>query len=258
MRSDGSSSCPPANDDTRLQDRACNEGICPKDMKCDASQDVVFLLDGSGAGGMDFKRQFSLASSIVKASTQKLRFGVVSFGKETKVLSRITADRAQLASISSYMPLVGGMRDSAKGVVVGSTLFSDPGGGRRPKVAVLLLGGAPDAFVQSKKAAEELRSAGVRIVVGLVDDGNELARQQACSLASAPCAANVEAVKSWEQMAAEPTRFLAAICRDTADSSNPEGKTKTTQKATKGDSGPDNMPAWMKKHLGAVKHLSAE
>jgi len=259
MRSDGSSSCPVADDTTRLQNRACNEEICPKDMKCDASQDVLFLLDGSGAGGSDFKKQLSLASSIVKASSQKLRFGVVAFGKETKILSRITADRAQLASISSYMPLVGGMRDSAKGESVGGTLFSDPGGGRRPKVAVLLLGGAPDGFVESKKAAEGLRAAGVRIVVGLVDDGSELARQQACSLASAPCAANVEAVKSFEQMAAEPTRFLAAICREAADPSNPEANTKKkTQTPKKGDSGPDNMPAWMKKHLGAVKHLSAE
>jgi hypothetical protein len=209
----GGSPCPSADDKTRFEARDCNEAICPKDMTCDASRDVVFLLDASGDAGVGFDHQRSVVSSIAKKSSEKLRIGIVSYGKEVKILTRITANRTQLASISAYTPPVGGSRDTAKGEVVGRTLFADPGIGRgSQKVVVLLLGGAPSGFVEAKKAAEELRSTGVRIVVGLIDDGNQLARQQACGLVDAPCSANVEAVKSWSQIAQEPERFLAAVC----------------------------------------------
>lgn len=205
--------CLAADDERRLQVQACNEEACPKDVTCDASQDVLLLLDGSGDAGVNFEHQRSLVASIAEHSTSKVRFGVVAYGKEVEILSRITANRTQLAAISAYAPPVGGSRDCGKGEVVGRTLFMDPGVGRgSSKVAVLLLGGAPAGFVSAKKAAEELRSAGVRLVVGLVDDGSPLARKQACSLVNEPCSANVEAVASWEQMAQEPGRFLAAIC----------------------------------------------
>jgi len=217
VKAGGGKACPPANDDKRFQAQACNEEICPKDFTCDASQDVLFVLDASGAAGADFEHQRSLVASLVKGSSKKSRFGAVSYGKEVKILSRITANRTQFAAISSYNPPVGGSRDSAKGEVVGRTLFADPGIGQgAQKVAVLLLGGAPAAFVTAKKAAEDLRFAGVRLIVGLVDDGSQLARTQACDLVDAPCSANVEAVKSWDQMAQEPGRFLAAICSDLA------------------------------------------
>lgn len=155
----------------------------------------------------------------MKDSSDKVRFGVLAYGKEVKILSPITANRTQLAAISAYTPIAGGARDSAKGEILGRTLFAAPGVARgSPKVAVLLLGGAPAGFVNAQKASEELRAAGVRLIVGLVDDGSQLARQQACSLVSAPCSANVEAVKSWEQMAQEPGRLLSAICHDLATS----------------------------------------
>merc|ERR1719456_1773148 len=148
---------------------------------------------------------------------------------------------------------------------MGRTLFSDPGVGRgRPKIAVLLLGGAPSGF----QAAKELRSANVRLVVGLVDDGSQLARDQACSLASTPCSANVEAVKSFQQMADEPGRFLAGICRDLvypgpkldavnqmmAEEGAEKGKDtqalKLAKKAKNGNNGVKEMPKWMKRQLG--------
>jgi len=210
----GASSCPPADDLMRLQARKCNNQVCPTGITCDASQDVVFLLDGSGDPGEEFSDQVEFVSEVVEASSEKVRFGVLSYGKEVKILSRITADRNRIAAMTAYTPPTGGTRDAVKGVAVGRTLFADPGGSGGPKIAVLLLGGSPASYVNAKKASEELRSAGVRVVVGLVDDGSPQARTHACGLASSPCSANVEAVKSWRQMADEPGRFLTTICKD--------------------------------------------
>jgi len=265
IKTGGGSPCPAADDKTRLRSRSCNEEICPTGISCDATQDILFLLDGSGAAGADFDQQRNLVSAIVQNSSKKVRFGVLSYGKEVKILSRITPDRAQLASISAYTPPPGGSRDSGKGAVVGRTLFSDPGvGGGRPKVAVLLLGGAPAGYANAKKAASDLKAANVRVVVGLVDNGNQIARDQACGLASAPCSANVEAVKSWKQMAQEPTRFLAAICSDlvypapvlsgihalAAGKSVNDNKKQKNEMEKQGNNGAKEMPAWMKKQLG--------
>jgi hypothetical protein len=211
----GGSSCPAADDKTRLQLRACNKEVCPTGIKCDASQDVLFLLDSSGDPSQDFKEQTALVSRVVKASSQKVRFGVLSYGKEVRILSRITGDRNRLSAMNSYLPPSGGTRNVVKGLVKGRSLFADPGiGAGRPKIAVLLLGGSPASYANAKRASEELRSAGVRVVVGLVDNGNKQARTFACGLASSPCSANVEASKSWQKMAAEPERFLTTICRD--------------------------------------------
>jgi len=214
IQTGGASSCPPATDITRLQTRKCNNQVCPQGITCDASQDVVFLLDGSGDAGYDFETQVNFVSEVVAASSDNVRFGVLSYGKEVKILSRITADRNQINAMTAYTPPTGGTRDSVKGMFVGRSLFADPGGGGGPKIAVLLLGGSPASYVNAKKASEELRSAGVRVVVGLVDDGSPQARTHACGLASSPCSANVEAVKSWRQMADEPGRFLTTICKD--------------------------------------------
>jgi hypothetical protein len=210
----GGSPCPPSDDDSRLQAQPCNEEICPRGVTCDASQDVLVFLDSSGDADAEFQHEVSLVSAMVERSSKKTGYGIISYGKEIKILSRITPS-PDLAGLAKYAPPAGGIRDTAGAVTMGRSLFGDPGiGGTRPKTALLLLGGAPATFTDSEKAAEDLRSAGVRVVVGLIDDGNTLTRQQACSLASKPCSANVEAVKSWQQLEHEPGRFLAAICRD--------------------------------------------
>lgn len=259
----GSSSCPAKNDESRLQTRSCNQEICPKGITCDASQDVLFLLDASGeAGAADvFKHQLDLVAAVAETSSEKVKIGALAYGKKAAIISRITADRMQLA-VLDYTPPEGGSRNVAPGEVLGQTMFSDPGvGGGRPKIAVLLLGGAPSGFAEARKAAKALRAGGVRIVVGLIDDGSQLARDQACSLASKPCSANVEAVQSWEQMAEEPGRFLAGICRDlvypgpkVSPMDKMAGKLKDDAEEEEmpemGDYGPEQMPEWMKKELG--------
>lgn len=211
----GGSPCPPSDHKTRLEVRTCNEEICPAGITCDASQDILLMLDGSAGEGDYFKHQLALADQLVKSSSKKVRFGVLAYGQKVQIISRITGDRDVLGVLSTVATPPGGKRDVTQGEVIGQTLFADPSvGGGRPKIAVLLLGGAPASFVAAKKASEDLRAAGVRVVVGLVDDGSSLARKQACGLASEPCSANVEAVKSWEQVSEEPGRFLAGICRD--------------------------------------------
>lgn len=214
VKQGGGSPCPPSDDETRFQARACNEQICPRGVTCDASQDILFLLDDSGDARVAFQHEVRLVSDIVKRSSKKTSYGIIAYGKEVKILSRISPT-PDLVSLANYVPPLGGMRDVAKAQTIGRSLFGDPHvGGGRPKTIVLLLGGTPATFIDSEKAAADLRTAGVRVVVGLIDDGSTLARQQACSLASKPCSANVEAVKSWEEMANAPGRLLAAICRD--------------------------------------------
>jgi hypothetical protein len=210
----GSDPCPPADDELRLQTRSCNQDICPKNITCDASQDILFLLDGSGAAGDDFQNQIKLVSAVVEASSNKVRFGVLSFGKQAQILSRMTSNHKDVTDALVYNPPTGGSRDCGTGMVVGQTLFSDPGGQESTRTAVIILGGSPATWQDTKKAADEMKASGIRLVIGLVDEGEEFTRDQVCALASEPCSANVEAVKSWDQMANEPGRFLAAVCRN--------------------------------------------
>merc|ERR1719375_1842454 len=126
MKTGGGSSCPSAEDSSRFQTQRCNEELCPKNLKCDSSQDVVFVLDASGDPEVNFQQQLTLVSSFSKLASNKMRLGVVAYGKEVKILSRITSNRTQLAAISSYSPPSGGIRDVAKAEIIGRTLFADP------------------------------------------------------------------------------------------------------------------------------------
>lgn len=175
------------------------------------------MIDGSAGKGKYFEHQRMLVSELVKLSSKKVRFGAVVYGGDAKMLSHVTADHgAFLTNVLAAKP-PGGIRDVAKAETFLRLMRipdSPHATGAPPKIAVLLLGGSPSNFKTAEAASKQLLAAGFRVVVGLIDDGSSVKRKQACALASQPCSANVEAVKSWEQMAKEPKRFLTGICRD--------------------------------------------
>lgn len=258
MSEGGGSACPPADDISRLQVRKCNEEICPANTTCDASQDVLFLLDGSGAAGADYEQQVQLVSAVVGRSSNKVQYGMLSYGKEVSIVSRFTNKASNLLAATGYRPKPGGSRDVTKALIVGRTLFSDPGVGQgRPRIAVLMMGGSPAVFANAKKSADELKASGVRLVIGLVDDGDSFSREQACGLASSPCSANIEAVKSFKQMSEEPGRFLAGVCRDLVYPKPPVTKIeKTIAKDIAVKATPmrrRRMPSWMKRQMRSFK-----
>jgi hypothetical protein len=139
----GGSPCPPSEDETRFQARVCNEEICPSGVTCDASQDVLFLLDGSGDADAFFQHEAAMVNDIVKRSSQKTSYGIVSYGKEVKILSRITS-KPDLDALVRYKPPPAGIRNAAEAATIGRSLFSDPGiRGGRSKTVVMILGGIP-------------------------------------------------------------------------------------------------------------------
>jgi hypothetical protein len=209
----GGNECPAENDESRLQSQPCDsEEICKDGMSCKASQDILFLVDASGDLGEAYADQLKSVSSIAKKSSDDVKVGILSYGKETKVVSDITADRESLASAAEYQPPSGGSRNAAEAISTAATLFSSLDlDWSRQRTAVLFLGGDVVGHSDIKDAADDLKAADVRVVVVLVDKGDALAKSRACDFASFPCTGSVEYVQRWNEVV-DADRLLPTIC----------------------------------------------
>merc|ERR1719223_1148721 len=173
--------------------------------------DVVILIDGSTTS--NFAAQIDLVRGMLQRSVSPMRYAIVTYGSESSVVSTATSDLAGLATTLSSVTAPGGVPDLGQGAGLARTILQSSILDR-PVVVLALTDGEPTRVDLAVTAAQEIRRAGARLFVGLVDDHSEPRRATACDLASRPCDANVEAVESWQQMAQEPERFLVALCSD--------------------------------------------
>lgn len=208
----GSGKCPAKDDKTRFEEKRCNQDLCPQNISCVSEQDVVLLLDASEFG--NWNAEIQMARALVRASNQTVRFGIVAYAETARVLTRVTDDHERvLASLGEAPPAIGSGNDIAQGESLGRTLLiRGEDEAPRSTVALLLTEGNPTRLGPATQAAASLKGIGVRLTVGLNDRRSPEAREHACALASAPCAANIEAVNSWQQLSEEPNRFLNLIC----------------------------------------------
>jgi len=141
-----------------------------------------------------------------------MRFALVAYGTRTKVFARRAQDRDAVLTALEGAQAPGGFPDLAQGTAVVRTLLQSEAEEDREEIILMLTDGSPIDADMSVGAAKELKKEHVRVMVGFVDDHSKTTRLRMCSLASTPCAANVEAVDSWEQFSLQPERVLAALC----------------------------------------------
>jgi len=206
----GAGICPSRNSDERMQVRKCNPTLCPSNSSCHGDKDIILLLDGSDTA--NFTAQLTFARQLVQRSDSTMRFALVAYGTRTKVFARRAQDRDAVLTALEGAQAPGGFPDLAQGTAVVRTLLQSEAEEDREEIILMLTDGSPIDADMSVGAAKELKKEHVRVMVGFVDDHSKTTRLRMCSLASTPCAANVEAVDSWEQFSLQPERVLAALC----------------------------------------------
>lgn len=211
---EGAGHCPDEEDAARSRERQCNEELCDSNSTCIGSQEVFVLLDGSDSA--NFSAQLLLLRGLVQHSAGSMQFGALAYGSSVRLLSEVTLDHARLLQVLTAAEAPGGNPDLAAGEAFAKNLIVSGDavgiGGLPLRTVLLLTDGAPTDFSAAVTVASRLRDQGIRLVVGLVDGGSPSTRQEACQLVDKPCATNVEAVESWEQLAESPWQFLAALC----------------------------------------------
>lgn len=212
----GSGSCPQEGDAERLLMRHCHDELCPNNTVCGGEQDIVVLVQGTDDHD-SFQAQLQLIRFLVDRSTQAVHFGIVVCGSRASVLLPVTADHSAVLSALDSAELPDGSPDLAQGQAAALNLLratGSPGESRRSQTALVLADSEPSQPLEVHTVASRIRSTGARLVVGLVDSRSQLARTEACEMASRPCDMNVATAESWGDMAQSPGKFLNAICNE--------------------------------------------
>lgn len=206
----GLGSCPRSHSRQRFRVRRCNDQPCPQNATCAAPQDVILLLSGSAQA--DFRAQLDLSRYLIERSTEAVRFGVAAYGGSAKVLAALGADHPTLLAALRSATAPGGDADLGQGAAVARNLLSTGSEPGRQSTVLLITDGAPTQTEEALTEARRLRELGARLIVGTVDDRSPTGRRTACSLASTPCAMNVEAVDSWALLSQQPGQLLSVLC----------------------------------------------
>merc|ERR1719316_1710484 len=140
--SKGNGKCPMPNTRARYQHQACNNFMCPKDIKCVAESDVVFLIDGSGSLyyryrpidrnwklSMKFVEEFITHSKMatvddVGRPKAGLRYGVILFSWGAQTVAPITHKKDELISKIKAMKWPRGWTMTDKALLRAKTMFS--------------------------------------------------------------------------------------------------------------------------------------
>lgn len=245
-------SCPSEAERTQYHD--CNEALCPEDvqaLRCNATQDIVFVLDGSGStvaasriGAQEvpedqhflaqkaFVEGFIAYSALsgdpeaIASNTSGLRYGVVVFGGQSRpeIASQLTGERAAVLQGLSAAAFPKGETHLGQGLLAAHQLFRLAAGEQaatdqktyRPEAVVLITDGKSQQPEMVAPAARRLKDEGVRVMAVLVQDARSpsvaSAGHELCGVATAPCADNVLTINRWDDLSAQMGRFMAAIC----------------------------------------------
>jgi len=228
----GTGSCPDETAHSRMRTGRCNRRLCRDNAKCVGQDTVLVVLDGSDSS--NFTAQVALTKDLVSQASPKMPFGVIAYGSEAKIVAPITTDRSSLLKALSSAAAPGGPPDLAQGAALAKNIFlpkvavaGSGGADQLPGIVLVFTDGAPTDFEASITVAADLRSMGLRLIVGTANQAtSKEARKQTCALVGRPCAGNVEAFQGWEELPGQHWRFLSSLCEnleggDQDDSSMP-------------------------------------
>merc|ERR1719388_158890 len=225
----GNGKCPKPKTRMRYQHQACNNMVCPKDIKCKADADVVLLIDGSGSLYYRYRpidRNWKLSQKFTKdlISMSKLakmdadgrakgglRYGVASFSWGAKVISPLSVDKAALISKVDGAKWARGWTMTDKALLKAKSMFMIGGTKNRQQIVVLVTDGRASNRWKARKAAGEVRAAGIRVILVPVKNGIRMEKEM-CLWASKPCNENMIKTPSWRMLISKLRWYLTTLC----------------------------------------------
>lgn len=244
----GEGSCPAEH--TRMEVTECNTHLCPAEAKCSTDGDIVLVLDGSGSvqgpqpdappkdwkpGAKDpanfqalkafangFVARAVLSKETADPSSMGVRIGAVIMADKPVIAATVTGDRGTLGGELLNAPWPAGETNVVRALQASRELLDLATSDRpRPETIVLVTDGRRNQAETAAVLAKQLRDAGVRILVVLVQqrekkrygaEARERSRDFICSIAGAPCSDNVVQLDDWSELVPQLSRIVAAAC----------------------------------------------
>merc|ERR1719159_1318985 len=173
----GNGKCPKPRTRMRFAHQACNDNPCPRNIKCAADADVVLAIDGSGSlyyryrpitRNWELSKKFSekLMDAAIFAKMDDegrpkggLRFGVILFSANAKVISPITHKKDELITKLKAMkwPRAWTMTDRA--LLKAKDMFASGSTVNRQQIVMLLTDGRASNRYRAWLAAGTVRKA---------------------------------------------------------------------------------------------------
>jgi len=212
--------------------------MCPDNVECVASMDVVVVHDGSGSlwyrwgGRSQWDRNFELSKSFTKKLISQsdmakvdamgrpkdgLRYGVVLYSFNPRVISQISHDKKVLDEKIKGMKWPMGGTMTGRALLKAKTLFPlAPGGKTRLQVIMLITDGRASNRAWAWAAAKTVRDSGVRLILVPVKGALRNSADM-CAWASKPCADNMINTPRWTQLLSKLKLYLTTMCPTVVD-----------------------------------------
>jgi len=229
----GAGFCPEPHTEMRSETQNCNTFMCPKNIECVSDMDVVIIQDGSGSlwyrwGGrkhwgrnFELSKKFMIAlvedSKMAKVDTEGrpsngLRYGVVLYSFNPRVISQISADKKELDTKIKAMKWPMGGTMTGRALLKAKQLFPMAiGAGKRLQVIVLVTDGRASNRYWAYQAAKTVRDSGIRLILVPVKGAM---RNQAdmCAWASKPCLENMILTPEWPMLLSKLKLYMTTMC----------------------------------------------
>merc|ERR1719316_1176512 len=224
----GNGKCPKPRTRARYQHQACNNFMCPKDIKCVAESDVVFLIDGSGSLyyryrpidrnwklSQKFVQEFIEHSTLATLDDQGrpkggMRYGVILFSWGAQTVSPITHKKDDLIAKIKAMKWPRGWTMTDKALLRAKTMFSVGSTKNRQQIIMLLTDGRASNRARARLAAKTVRDAGIRIILIPVKNALRM-KKEMCGWASRPCNENMAITPSWRMLISKLNWYLTTM-----------------------------------------------
>jgi len=225
----GGGKCPMPKTRERFQFQACNDYLCPKDIKCVADLDLILLIDGSGSLYYRYKpidRNWKLSQKFtedligmsqmakmddVGRAKGGLRYGVIVFSWAAQVISPITHKKDELLTKVKGMKWPRGWTMTDKGLLKAKALFTVGGTKNRMQAIIILTDGRASNRWKTRKAAKQVKAAGIRIILVPVKNAMRV-KAEMCRWASQPCNENMLKTPSWRMLISKIRWYLTSLC----------------------------------------------
>jgi len=225
--------CPEPETEMRYEWQNCNTFICPKNIECVADLDIVIIQDGSGslwyrwAGKAHWDRNFELSKKFVKElvdmsklakvdaegrPSDGMRYGVVLYSFNPKVISQITHDKKELLAAIKGMKWPMGGTMTGRALLKAKELFPlATGSSKRLQVIMLVTDGRASNRYWAWQAANVVRKSGIRLIVVPVK-GAMRNKADMCAWATKPCAENMIITPKWTMLISKLKLYMTSLC----------------------------------------------
>jgi len=230
VASKGGGKCPKPKTRERYEWQKCNDFVCPKDIKCVADVDAIVLLDGSGSlwyryGPKDRNWELSKKFTIDLIGMSKmakmdehgrakggLRYGAAIFSWGANVVSPLSHKKDEVIDKVKAASWPRGWTMTDKGLLKAKQMFMIGGTKNRQQIIVLVTDGRASNRWKARKAANEVRAGGIRIILVPVGGAALKQEKEMCRWASKPCNENMIKTPSWRMLISKLRWYLTTLC----------------------------------------------